>query len=129
MSKKVPSVGFSFLRRLKSFGYALQGIGFALKTQHNAWLHLFATSLIGVIGWFFQVNAADWRWLIMCIALVWFAELINTAFEYLCDIIAPEFHISVKRAKDIAAGAVLVCAFGAAIIGITVFWPYFMVFH
>ena len=71
-----------------------------------------------------RVSPADWRWLIIAIVLVWFAELMNTAFEYLCDVISPEFHISVKRAKDIAAGAVLVCALGAALIGLSVFWSY-----
>lgn len=125
---KVPSVSFSFLARLKSFSCALQGIGFTLKTQHNAWLHLLATAIAGISGWFFQITPADWRWLLLCFALVWFAELINTAFEYLCDVISPEFHIAVKRAKDIAAGAVLVCSCIALTIGITVFWPYFMAF-
>jgi len=118
------SESFSVIGRLKSFHYAAQGIMFALKSQHNAWLHLIATILVCLAGVVLNVNAADWRWLIIAIVLVWFAELMNTAFEYLCDVISPEFHISVKRAKDIAAGAVLVCAIGAALLGISVFWPY-----
>ena len=55
---------------------------------------------------------------------VWFAEAMNTAFEYLCDIVSPEFNVSVKRAKDIAAGAVLLTAIVAFILGILIFWPY-----
>ncbi len=115
---------FSVRARCKSFRYALQGIGFTLRSQHNAWLHLLAATLVCLSGWLLGVSAADWRWLIVLIALVWFAELMNTAFEFLCDVVAPEYHPAVKRAKDIAAGAVLICALCAALIGALVFWPY-----
>ncbi len=115
---------FSLEKRLKSFSYAMQGILFALRSQHNAWLHLLATLIVCFAGWWLQISAADWRWLIVAIVLVWFAELMNTAFEYLCDVISPEFNLAVKRAKDIAAGAVLVCALGAALLGLSVFLPY-----
>ncbi len=52
------------------------------------------------------------------------SELVNTAFEHLCDVVQPELHASVKAAKDVAAGAVLVASIGAAVIGVLVFWPY-----
>ncbi len=115
---------FSLRDRLKSFRYAGQGIIFALRTQHNAWIHLFAAVVVCAAGFYLQISTTDWRWIIMAICLVWFAELMNTAFEYLCDVISPEFHISVKRAKDIAAGAVLICAIAEALIGFMVFLPY-----
>lgn len=117
---------FSIAARLKSFAYAFAGFAFMLRTQHNAWLHLVAT--IGVIaaGLALQVNANDWRWLIAAIALVWLAEAINTAFEHLCDVVSPEFHPSVKRAKDIAAAAVLVSAIAAALIGALTLAPNMM---
>ena len=115
---------FSLANLPRSFGYAAQGILFCIKTQHNARFHLLATVVVCSAGVWVRIGAEDWRWLISCIALVWFAELMNTAFEYLCDVISPEFHASVKRAKDIAAGAVLVCAIGAAIIGVLTFWPF-----
>lgn len=115
---------FSIAARLKSFAHAFAGFAFMLRTQHNAWLHLVAT--IGVIaaGLALQVSANDWRWLIAAIALVWLAEAINTAFEHLCDVVSPEFHPSVRRAKDIAAAAVLVSAIAAALIGAITFMPY-----
>ena len=75
-------------------------------------------------GWWLSISATDWRWLIVAIVLVWVAETMNTAFEYVCDVVSPEFHLSVARAKDIAAGAVLICAGGAALIGVVTFWPY-----
>lgn len=115
---------FSFLARLKSFKYAFAGLAFMLRTQHNAWLHLIATVAVIAAGVALQINANDWRWLVVAIVLVWTAETINTAFEHLCDVVQPEFHGSVQRAKDIAAGAVLVCAIGAAILGAQVFAPY-----
>lgn len=115
---------FSIAARFKSFVHAFAGFAFMLRTQHNAWLHLIAT--IGVVGagLALQVSANDWRWLIAAIALVWLAEAINTAFEHLCDVVSPEFHPSVKRAKDIAAAAVLVSAIAAAVIGVITFAPY-----
>ena len=115
---------FSIAARLKSFQFA--GFAFMMRTQHNAWLHLVATLLVIGAGFALQVSAGDWRWLITAIALVWVAETINTAFEHLCDVVSPEFHPSVKRAKDIAAAAVLVCAIASTIIGALTFAPYLL---
>ncbi|ESQ86760.1 hypothetical protein ABAC460_22175 [Asticcacaulis sp. AC460] len=112
------------MSRLRSFGYAFQGLIFTLKTQHNAWLHLVATVLVVLAASFLGVDAADWRWLIVAIAMVWVAETFNTAVEYVCDVVSPDYAEAVKRAKDIAAGAVLICAFAAALIGILTLWPY-----
>jgi diacylglycerol kinase (ATP) len=121
-------MSFSVLARLKSFRFAFEGLAFMLRTQHNAWLHLIATILVIAAGLFLRVSAADWRWLVAAITLVWLAEAMNTAFEYLCDVVQPEFHISVKRAKDIAAGAVLICAIGAAMVGVLTLAPYLLVY-
>ena len=115
---------FGIGQRLASFRYALAGILFMLRTQHNAWLHLVITVAVIVAGFVLQVSAADWRWLVVAIALVWVAETMNTAFEYVCNVISPEFHSSVQKAKDIAAGAVLICATGSACLGLMVFLPY-----
>jgi len=62
--------------------------------------------------------------LVLAIVLVWVAEALNTAFEFLCDVASPEFHPIVKKSKDVAAGAVLFSALGAVIVGIIVFYPY-----
>lgn len=119
---------FSVIARLRSFRFALEGLAFMLRTQHNAWLHLMATIAVIAAGAFFQVSAYDWRWLIAALTLVWLAEAMNTAFEHLCDVVQPEFHTSVKRAKDIAAGAVLICAIGAALIGALTLAPYLLAY-
>jgi diacylglycerol kinase (ATP) len=114
-------------RLIKSFRHAFQGIFFTVKTQRNARIHLLAAVAVCIAGFAFNISAADWRWLISCIAFVWFAEMVNTAFEYLCDVVNPELHESVKNAKDIAAGAVLICAAAASVIGGLTFWPYIVV--
>ena len=123
-SSKRPTAPFSIIGRLKSFRFAFKGIGFVLVTQHNAWIHLIFTVLAALAGVILHIRAEDWRWLIAAITLVWFAEAMNTAFEYVCDVVAPRYNYAVGRAKDIAAGAVLICSIGAAAIGLLTFWPY-----
>ena len=119
---------FSVIARLQSFRHAGAGFWLMLRSQHNAWIHLAATLLVCALASVLDVTAADWRWLIIAILLVWVAEALNTAFEHLCDIVAPGFHHAVQKSKDIAASAVLICALGAASIGVSVFWPYLQVY-
>lgn len=115
---------FSLGARIRSFSYALRGLGFMLRTQHNAWIHLAATVAVIAAGIYARLSFFDWRWIILAIGIVWIAEIVNTAFEHLCDVVQPEFHVSVKAAKDVAAGAVLVAAFVAVMIALLVFLPY-----
>ena len=115
---------FSLRARLKSFVYALRGIQTMLVSQHNAWLHAAATAIVVGSGVGFGIGRVEWLMLIVAVVSVWTAEALNTAFEFLCDVAAPEFHPLVEKAKDVAAGAVLVCAIGAAAIGAIVFAPY-----
>ena len=122
MSK--PPEACSVTKRIRSFRYAMQGLGFALASQHNFRIQLVAASMTAGLGFLWGVSAEGWRWLVAAIAIVLGAELVNTAFEHLCDVVQPELHASVKAAKDVAAGAVLVVSIGAAIIGVMVFWPY-----
>jgi diacylglycerol kinase (ATP) len=115
---------FTLAARLKSFAYAFEGIALMLKTQHNAWLHLIATMLVMGLATWCRVDAADWRWLIGAMAMVWMAEAMNTAVESLCDVVSPQYSLAVKCAKDLAAGGVLIAACAASAIGVITFWPY-----
>jgi diacylglycerol kinase (ATP) len=115
---------FSLIARVKSFRYALAGVWLMLCTQHNAWIHLAATVTVCGAAFALKVSTSDWRWLIAAIVLVWVAEALNTAFEHLCDVVSPDFHHAVQKSKDIAAGAVLICAAAAVCIGMVTFWPY-----
>ena len=94
-----------------------------LTSQHNAWLHGGATVLTVGCGFLFAVARLEWLALILAIVSVWTAEALNTAFEFLCDVASPAFHPLVEKAKDVAAGAVLLTALGAAVIALLVFGP------
>lgn len=109
--------------RLRSFGFALRGLGFVVRTQPNARIHLAAAAAVVLAGLGFGIAREDWLWIASAIALVWFAEATNTAFEHLCDAVSPEFHPAVEKAKDVAAGAVLICAGYAVVVGLFVFVP------
>lgn len=114
----------SLSSRLKSVIHALRGLNFMLQTQRNAWLHVAATVLVILLASFLQVRLEDWRWLVVAMVMVWVAEAFNTAVEYVCEVVPPDYSEAVKRAKDVAAGAVLLCAFGAVVIGFLTLWPY-----
>lgn len=95
-----------------------------MKSEQHARIHLVATVMVLVAAWRLDVSRQDWLWLILAITLVWISEAINTAIEYLCDVVSPELSQSVRRAKDIAAAAVLIAAIAAASIGVIVFIPF-----
>jgi diacylglycerol kinase (ATP) len=115
---------FQFIERVRSFRYAIAGIGTMLRSQHNAWIHAAATAGACVAGFALEISRAEWCWVVSAVVAVWTAEALNTAFEFLADAATPEFHPLVKSAKDVAAAAVLIAAVGATIIGILVFGPH-----
>lgn len=115
---------FSLSARVKSISYAVSGIGFVIRNEHNARIHIASAAGVVIMGLFYRIDAVDWLILVLAIISVWFAETINTAFEYLCDVVSPEKNESVRHAKDIAAGAVLITALGAVVIGLIVMFPY-----
>jgi diacylglycerol kinase (ATP) len=116
---------FKFTGRIRSFRHAIRGVLRMLRCQHNAWIHAAATVVVVVAAFWFRVSLADWCWIVLAISTVWTAEALNTAFEFLADAASPEFHPLVRDAKDVAAGAVLITAVAATIIGAIIFWPYF----
>lgn len=115
---------FSITGRIKSFRYAIQGIVLMVKSQHNAWLHATASFLVLVVASFFRLSAVEWCWMVIAIMAVWTAEALNTALEFLADVASPEFHPLVEKAKDVAAGAVLISAAGSVVIALLILGPY-----
>ena len=95
-----------------------------IRCQHNAWIHAAVTIAVIVSGVLFQLSRFEWCWIVLAIATVWTAEALNTAFEFLADVASPSFHPMVREAKDVAAGAVLITALAAAVIGAIIFWPH-----
>ncbi|HEX8516191.1 MAG TPA: diacylglycerol kinase family protein [Bacteroidia bacterium] len=114
---------FSISERVKSFGYALDGLGEFFKSQHNAWIHLFAAVFVIFLAVYLRITSNEWCWIIIAVSMVFLAELFNTAIEYLSDIVSPNLHPQIKKVKDVAAAAVLIAALGAAVIGMTIFLP------
>jgi diacylglycerol kinase (ATP) len=115
---------FQFTGRIRSFRHAIVGILRMIRCQNNAWIHVVATLIVLAAALIFHISAADWCWIILAISIVWTAEALNTAFEFLADAASPEFQPLVRDAKDVAAGAVLLTAIAASIIGIIIFWLY-----
>ena len=109
--------------RIDSFGYAFKGIYELFKSQPNAKIHLLVASLVVLAGWYFQLSAPEWAIVVLAIGLVLAAEAFNTALEYLTDLTSPGFHPLAGKSKDVSAGAVLICAVCAAIMGLIVFLP------
>ncbi|RXK85829.1 diacylglycerol kinase family protein [Filimonas effusa] len=114
---------FSWLARLRSFRYAIQGLKSFLGSEHNAWIHLAATILACLAGWYFRLSKLEWIALLFCFCLVWIAEIANTCIEKIMDHVTPEQHPRVKQIKDMAAGMVLIAAVVALITGCLIFLP------
>lgn len=115
---------FSIADRIRSFRHAIDGIILMLRSQHNAWLHAVASITVLSFGALCHVTAADYCWLVIAIVAVWTAEALNTALEFLADVASPEFHPLAKKAKDVAAGAVLISALGSVVIALLIFGPH-----
>jgi len=114
----------TFTGRVRSFKYAFRGLKVMIVSQHNAWIHALATIAVVTVSFYFHLSRAEWCWIILAIISVWTAEAFNTAFEFLTDVASPEFHPLAEKAKDVAAGAVLISAIGSVLIGVVVFGPY-----
>ena len=112
--------------RLRSFGHAFRGLKFLLQTEHNARIHAAATVLVVAAGALLRLSAVEWALIVFAIAGVWTAEALNTAIEFLVDLASPAPHPLAGKAKDVAAGAVLIAAIGSAVIGGFVFGPYLL---
>lgn len=113
-------------KRIKSFGYAFKGIASLLKKEHNAWIHCLAIVVVTSLGFYFHITPTEWCIVLLCFGMVMAAEGFNTAIERLVDLISPERHPVAGDVKDVAAGAVLICAIAAAIIGCIIFLPYLL---
>jgi len=112
---------------VRSFGYAWDGLRHLAASEHNGWIHAGATILVVAASIYFQLSSDEWRWIILAIALVWLAEALNTAIERLADAVTLESNENIGLAKDVSAGAVLVAAVFAVLIGTTIFLPHIIV--
>ena len=115
--------GFTLKKRIKSFSYAFNGIKLLIRYEHNAWIHCFAAVVVIGSGLFLGLTSAEWIVITFAIGMVLAAEAFNSSIEALCDLVSPEYNEAIKKSKDMAAGAVLILAIAAAIIGFIIFIP------
>lgn len=108
---------------INSFKYAFTGMWSAYKSERNMKIHIAVAILIILFGVFLQISTYEWLACIVCFAMVIGAEMFNTAIETVVDIAMPKKDERAKKAKDVAAGGVLVFAIGSAIIGSIIFIP------
>lgn len=109
---------------IKNFRYALIGLGHILKSERNARIHLIVAILVSVTALWLDLPAAELVAIFFAIMTVFIAEIFNTVVEKMLDLLHPEQSPKVALIKDMAAGAVLVTAVGAAIMGFVIFSPY-----
>lgn len=116
------------VKLMRSFGYAFKGIKYAAKTQLNFRIHLVAMLTAIFMSSALHISINEWYWIMLCITLVLVVELLNTAIETLTDLVSPEYNVKAGHVKDVAAGAVVLTALFALIIGITIFLPKLIAF-
>lgn len=105
------------------FGYALNGIRLFFKECRNAKIHLVAAALAVLTGFALKIHPSGWTWILVSIVLVFITEMLNTAIEKLADEVTREKNPEIGKLKDISAGAVLISALFAVVIGLLIFIP------
>jgi len=109
---------------IRSFSYALKGLAFVFRSELNARIHTAIAILVVVMGIVLGISRIEWIIIILCIGIVFAAEILNTSIERLVDIVSPQISEKAGIVKDIAAGAVLLSAVFSVITGFLIFIPY-----
>ncbi|MDD3887462.1 MAG: diacylglycerol kinase family protein [Patescibacteria group bacterium] len=110
-------------RLIKSFGYSFKGLIYTFKEEQNFRIHLFFAVIVIILMVFFKVSRLESLVLIIAMTLVIFAELVNSIFERIVDILKPRIHSYAMVIKDMMAATVLVAAVAAVAIGVIIFLP------
>jgi diacylglycerol kinase (ATP) len=109
---------------LKSTNFAIEGVLHGAKTQRHLRYHFFSTAFILFLSFLLGVTRMEFIAISLAVMMVITAEMLNSAVEVVVDIVSPEYSEKARVAKDIAAGAVLISAFGAAVLGYIIIFPY-----
>lgn len=105
------------------FKYALHGLIQLFSHEKSLQIHLVIAVVVILAGVLLDITRMEWMLILLCIGMVWVAEVFNSAIEKLCDLKEPHFHPQVKYIKDVSAAAVLISAIVSVIIGLIVFLP------
>lgn len=116
-------------RLLRSFYHAGRGVIFVLRWERNLQIHIGVAFLVLLLGIFCHLSLLEFSILFLVIFLVIATELINSIIELIIDYISPHFNPKARLIKDIAAGVVLLVAFGAVVIGVLIFYPHLLLFN
>lgn len=109
---------------IQAMRHAVEGIYDVVSQERNMRYHLLVALLVVVAGFLLRVDRLEWLWLLLAILLVFSAEFLNTVTEAVTDLLSEHhYDISVKKAKDVAAGAVLITAIFAVLVGMIIFIP------
>jgi diacylglycerol kinase len=114
---------FSVRARIRSFSFAIQGIKTLFREEDNAKVHVLTAVIVIIGGLFFDISSIEWMLITIAIGFVLVTEILNTALENICDYMTEETDPLIKRIKDLSAGAVLISALTAIIIGFMIFIP------
>ncbi|MFY0644256.1 MAG: diacylglycerol kinase family protein [Bacteroidia bacterium] len=107
----------------RSFLAAFNGIGLFFQKEFNAKFHLFASILVIVLGFYYNLDSTQWLFLCVAISGVFVSEIFNTAIEQLCNRLTKEEDSMIKIVKDLSAGAVLVSVIFAVVAALIIFIP------
>jgi len=113
-------------KRIQAFRYAFNGLADVFRTQANMRIHAVAAAMAVGLGLCFKITALEWGMAALAIGMVLMAEVMNTALEYLTDLVSPDIHPLAGKAKDAAAAAVLIAAAVSAVVGCLIFIPHFI---
>ena len=108
---------------IKSVLYAIEGVFAVVKGERNMRLHLLSVVAAVALGVWLGLSVCEWAAVVICCSLVLSVECLNTAIEAAVDLASPKIHPLAKKAKDCAAGAVLLVAIGSAVVGCIIFMP------
>jgi diacylglycerol kinase len=114
------------INRIQSFQYAFAGIWYTLRTQRNAQIHVGIATVIITLGLILQLAVTEWAIIVLTTGFVIAAEMLNTATESAMDVVTSDFHPHVKVVKDVAAGAVLISALTAVVVGLLILGPHLL---
>ncbi len=106
-----------------SFRYAGAGLWYAWRTQRNTRIHLMVAGAAVALGVWLRLAATEWAVLTLTIGFVLVGEMLNTVAETLVDLVSPGYHPLAKVVKDVAAGAVLLTAIIAVVVGLLILGP------
>lgn len=111
------------MRVIKSFGWAFNGLKDCILHEKNFRIQYIVAVIVVIAGFFLGLSSNEWTTILLCFAVVLGFEIINSAIEKLCDLVSPDFNLTIKKVKDMSASAVLLSAIITFIIGCIIFFP------